>query len=226
MGRKHTHTAVVVVPILFFCLPSALKVLHVRTYFVFVFLLFLFKAQPFIEESFFGMHAPPTASLSYLTTTVCVLFYFCFFFVSLEMSLFPRILSHHYCRFLFIMLRVRRSFFLPADDGVFSTLSGTRDGFFASAYNVVVVVVFFTLTDRASTISSNIHTYILRGCQSGTWSQRDTKVNRSHRGDNPLLRPTGIQIATKSYFMRPYKRWHRPIISKRLIKPPLLHIKM
>ena len=58
---------------------------------------------------------------------------------------------------------------------------------------VVVVVVVFTLTDRASTIPSNI-----RGCQSGTWSQRGTKVNGSHHGDNPLLRPTGIQIATKS----------------------------
>ena len=57
---------------------------------------------------------------------------------------------------------------------------------------VVVVVVVFTLTDRASTIPSNI-----RGCQSGTWSQRGTKVNGSHHGDNPLLRPTGIQIATK-----------------------------
>ena len=59
---------------------------------------------------------------------------------------------------------------------------------------VVVVVVVFTLTDRASTIPSNI-----RGCQSGTWSQRGTKVNGSHHGDNPLLRPAGIQIATKSY---------------------------
>ena len=59
---------------------------------------------------------------------------------------------------------------------------------------VVVVVVIFTLTDRASTIPSNI-----RGCQSGTWSQRGTKVNGSHHGNNPLLRPTGIQIATKSY---------------------------
>ena len=57
-----------------------------------------------------------------------------------------------------------------------------------------VVVVVFTLTDRASTIPSNI-----RGCQSGTWSQRGTKVNGSHHGDNPLLRPRGIQIATKSY---------------------------
>ena len=58
----------------------------------------------------------------------------------------------------------------------------------------VLVVVVFTLTDRASTIPSSI-----RGCQSGTWSQRGTKVNGSHHGDNPLLRPTGIQIATKSY---------------------------
>ena len=36
-------------------------------------------------------------------------------------------------------------------------------------------------------------------CLSPSWSQRGTKVNGSHRGDNPLLRPTGIQIATKSY---------------------------
>ena len=37
-------------------------------------------------------------------------------------------------------------------------------------------------------------------CQSRLWSQRGTKVNGSpHRGDNALLRPTGIQIATKSY---------------------------
>ena len=36
-------------------------------------------------------------------------------------------------------------------------------------------------------------------CQSHLWSQRGTEVNGSHHGDNPLLRPTGIQIATKSY---------------------------
>ena len=34
-------------------------------------------------------------------------------------------------------------------------------------------------------------------CQSRLWSQRGTKVNGSNHGDNPLLRPTGIQIATK-----------------------------
>ena len=36
-------------------------------------------------------------------------------------------------------------------------------------------------------------------CQSRLWSQRGTKVNGSHHGDNPLLRPTVIRIATKSY---------------------------
>ena len=36
-------------------------------------------------------------------------------------------------------------------------------------------------------------------CQSHLWSQRGNKVNGSHHGGNPLLRPTGIiQIATKS----------------------------
>ena len=35
-------------------------------------------------------------------------------------------------------------------------------------------------------------------CQSRLCSQRGTKVNGSHHGDNTLLRPTGIQIATKS----------------------------
>ena len=36
---------------------------------------------------------------------------------------------------------------------------------------MVVVVVFFTLTDRASTIPSNT-----RGCQSGTWSAGQKKI--------------------------------------------------
>ena len=36
-------------------------------------------------------------------------------------------------------------------------------------------------------------------CQSHLWSQRGREINGSHHGDNPLLRPTGIQIATKSY---------------------------
>ena len=62
---------------------------------------------------------------------------------------------------------------------------------------LLLFVVIFTLTDRASTIPSYI-----RGCQSGTWSQRGTKVNGSHHGDNPVLRSTGIQITTKRYATR------------------------
>ena len=54
-------------------------------------------------------------------------------------------------------------------------------------------------------------------CESRLWSQRGTKVNGSHHGDNALFRPTGIQSATK--VMRLYEEWHRPI-SKRFIKPP------
>ena len=67
-----------------------------------------------------------------------------------------------------------------------------------------VVVVFFPLTDRASTIPSNI-----RGCQSSTWSQRGTKVNGSH-----IMVTTRYsdQQGSKSRqtVMRLYKRWHRP----------------
>ena len=36
-------------------------------------------------------------------------------------------------------------------------------------------------------------------CQSRLWSQRGTKDNGSHLGDNPLVRPTGVQIASKRY---------------------------
>ena len=56
---------------------------------------------------------------------------------------------------------------------------------------IVYVCVYFTVTDRASTVPSSI-----RDCQSGLWSRRGTKVNGPHRGDNPLLKPRGIQIAT------------------------------
>ena len=82
-------------------------------------------------------------------------------------------------------------------------------GFVFTAY---VVDVFFTLTDRASTIPKNI-----RGCQPGTWPRRGTKVNGSHHGGHPLFRPQGSK--SRQNVMRLYKQWHRPI-SKRFIKPP------
>ena len=66
---------------------------------------------------------------------------------------------------------------------------------FISRWSFVdVQLIFFCPADHVPDWRPRI-----RGCQSGTWSQRGTKVNGSHHGDNPLLRPTGIQIATKSY---------------------------
>ena len=58
-------------------------------------------------------------------------------------------------------------------------------------------------------------------CQSRLWSQRGTKVNGSHHGDNPLLRPTGIQIATKSYVA---PQAMAPIIITTVHQTSLLHI--
>ena len=86
---------------------------------------------------------------------------------------------------------------------------------------VVVVVVDshiqrIVLATEETTVTQQVSPRPIK-CQSRLWSQRGTKVNGSHHGDNPLLRPTGIQIATK--VMRLYKQWHRPI-SKRFIKPP------
>ena len=68
---------------------------------------------------------------------------------------------------------------------------------------VVVVVVDshiqrIVLATEETTVTQQVsHRRIKR--QSRLWSQRGKKVNGSHHGDNPLLRPTGIQIATKSY---------------------------
>ena len=55
-------------------------------------------------------------------------------------------------------------------------------------------------------------------CQSRSWSQRSTKVNGSHHGDNPLLRVTGIQIATKSYAT--LQAMAPTDVKKRFIKSP------
>ena len=72
----------------------------------------------------------------------------------------------------------------------------------ASTSEVVVVVDShiqrIVLATEETTVTQQVsHRPIKR--QSRLWSQRGTKVNGSHHGDNPLLRPTGIQIATKSY---------------------------
>ena len=71
-------------------------------------------------------------------------------------------------------------------------------------YCIAVVVVVdshiqrIVLATEETTVTQQVSHKPIK-FQSRLWSQRGTKVNGSHHGDNPLLRPTGIQIATKSY---------------------------
>ena len=70
-------------------------------------------------------------------------------------------------------------------------------------YTVVVVVVDshiqrIVLATEKTTVTQQMSHRPIK-CQSRLWSQRGTKVNGSHHGDNSLLRQTGIQIATKRY---------------------------
>ena len=88
---------------------------------------------------------------------------------------------------------------------------------------VVVVVVVddshvqrIVLATEETTVTQQV-SHIPIKYQSRLWSQRGTKVHESHHGDNPLLRPTGIQIATKS--CETLQAMARPI-SKRFIKLP------
>ena len=71
-------------------------------------------------------------------------------------------------------------------------------------FTAIVVVVDShiqrtVLTTEETTVTQQVSHHRPIKCQSRLWSQRDTKVNTSQHGDNPLLRPTGIQIATKRY---------------------------
>ena len=72
---------------------------------------------------------------------------------------------------------------------------------------VVVVVVDshiqrVVLTTEETTVTQQV-SYRPIKCQSRClWSQRGIKVNGSHHGGSPLLRPTVIQIGTRSYAIR------------------------
>ena len=71
------------------------------------------------------------------------------------------------------------------------------------AHKHIVVVVDsniqrIVLATEETTVTQQVSHRPIR-CQSRLWSQRGTKVNGSHHGNNPLLRPTGIRIATKRY---------------------------
>ena len=89
---------------------------------------------------------------------------------------------------------------------------------------VVVVVVDshiqrIVLATEETTVTQQVSHRPIK-CQSRLWSQRGTKVNGSHHGDNPLPRYSDQQGSkSRQKVMRLYKQWHRPI-SKRFIKPP------
>ena len=89
---------------------------------------------------------------------------------------------------------------------------------YACVYVVVVDshIQRIVLATEETTVTQQVSHRPIK-CQSRLWSQRGTKVNGSHHGDNPLLRPKGSKSRQK--VMRLYKQWHRPI-SKRFIKPP------
>ena len=71
-------------------------------------------------------------------------------------------------------------------------------------WSIVVVVVVdshiqrIVLALEETTVTQEVSHRPIK-CQSRLWSQRGTEVNGPHHGDDPLLRPTGIQIATKSF---------------------------
>ena len=72
-----------------------------------------------------------------------------------------------------------------------------------AAWLVVVVVDShiqrIVFANGEATVTQQVSHGLLK-CQSRClWSQRGTKVNGSHHGDNPLLRQTGIHIATKRH---------------------------
>ena len=53
------------------------------------------------------------------------------------------------------------------------------------------------IATEETTVTQRVSHKPIKYQQSRLWSQRGTKVNGSHHGDSLLLKPTGIQIATK-----------------------------
>ena len=93
----------------------------------------------------------------------------------------------------YVKARARAVRYSICDGGVVAgTLDKEKEGYVDSHIQRIVLA-----TEETTVTQQVSHRPIKR--QSRLWSQRGTKVNGSHHGDNPLLRPTGIQIATKSY---------------------------
>ena len=68
-----------------------------------------------------------------------------------------------------------------------------------------------------STVTQQVsHRPIKRRSRLSLWSRRGAKVNGTHHGDNPLLKPEGIRIATKP-IPGPTNREHSKLIGVKAI---------
>ena len=81
-----------------------------------------------------------------------------------------------------------------------------RSGFSLNTNTTTSTFNVLSSTTEETAVTQIIMTILL------VWSQRGTKVNGSrHHDNNPLLKPTGIQIATK-FLPAPTTREHRELI--------------
>ena len=95
------------------------------------------------------------------------------------------------------------SFLFDAEVCIMRYTSLACENIIQYAARLVVVVVDshiqrIVLATEETTVTQRVSHRPIK-CQSHSWSQRGKEVNGSHHRNNPLLRPTGIQIATKRY---------------------------
>ena len=74
-------------------------------------------------------------------------------------------------------------------------------------YMYVTTIYTYTF----SVLSLKLKIYTPTNYRSCSWSQRGTKVNGSRPGEDPLLKPRGIQVAIK-FLPGPTNREHRKLI--------------
>ena len=77
-------------------------------------------------------------------------------------------------------------------------MSKQLGGIICCKYKVGSHIQHFVLATEETTVTQQVSHKPIK-CQFRSWSQRGIKVDGSHHGDNPLLRPTGIQIPAKCY---------------------------
>ena len=101
--------------------------------------------------------------------------------------------------------------------------SADREQDYCQPY-LLTLLIHTTLSCYMMCDYTYIHnTYISVKCQFHPWSQRGTQVSGLRHGGKPLLRPTGIQIATKP-LPGPTNREHRKLIGVKTMSLGTNHI--